>query len=136
VKAEIVSRDPFEQGERAKLNLGHTFGHALELVSRYQLRHGEAVAIGLVCAARLAQRRALCDATLVERIEGLLHQIGLPTRVPRVLTSGDLVNAMQADKKRVGARLRFVLPRALGEVVIVDDVTQDEVKQIIEEVRE
>jgi 3-dehydroquinate synthetase len=53
-----------------------------------------------------------------------------------VLTSDDLVNAMQADKKRVGARLRFVLPRALGEVVIVDDVTQDEVKQIIEEVRE
>lgn len=136
VKAEIVSRDPFEQGERAKLNLGHTFGHALELVSQYQLRHGEAVAVGLVCAARLAQRRAMCDATLVERIEGLLHQIGLPTRVPRALTSDALVNAMQADKKRVGVRLRFVLPCALGEVVMVDDVSQDEVKQISEEVRE
>ncbi len=136
VKAEIVSRDPFEQGERAKLNLGHTFGHALELVSQYQLRHGEAVAIGLVCAARLAQRRAMCDATLVERIKGLLQQIGLPTCVPRALTSDALVNAMQADKKRVGARLRFVLPCTLGEVVIVDDVSQDEVKQMIEEVRE
>ncbi|MCX7840649.1 MAG: 3-dehydroquinate synthase, partial [Anaerolineae bacterium] len=135
VKAEIVSRDPFEQGERTKLNLGHTFGHALELVSHYHIRHGDAVAIGLVCAARLAQRLQMCDAHLVERITALLQRIGLPTRIPRSLSSDALLDAMQSDKKRVGARMRFVLPRALGDVIIVDDVAREQVSAIIDETR-
>lgn len=136
VKAEIVSRDPFEQGERAKLNLGHTFGHALELALHYQLRHGEAVAMGLVCAAHLAHRLQMCDARLVERITALLHHIGLPTRLPRAMPTEEILAAMQTDKKRVGARLRFVLPRALGDVVIVDDICRDQVRHILTEVRE
>lgn len=133
VKAEIVSRDPFEQGERIKLNLGHTFGHALELASQYQIRHGEAVAVGLVCAVRLAHRLQMCDASLVERITALLHRIGLPTRVPHEVPVEKILAAMQTDKKRLGSRLRFVLPRTLGDVIIVDDVAREEVSAIIEE---
>ena len=127
VKINIVARDPLEQGERAKLNLGHTFGHAFELLSNYGMQHGEAVAIGMVCAARLAAQRHLCDVHLVSRIENLLSAIGLPTRVPREMSADAIWAAMATDKKRVGSRLRFVLPRALGDVVIVDDVTREEV---------
>lgn len=136
VKVDIVTRDPFEHGERAKLNLGHTFGHAVEILSNYELHHGEAVAIGLVCAARLAERRKLYDASLAARIENLLRAIGLPTRVPHGMAVDAILAAMATDKKRVAARLRFVLPRALGDVVIVDDVTREEIVAVIEETRE
>jgi 3-dehydroquinate synthase len=127
VKVDVVTRDPFEQGERGKLNLGHTFGHAFELLSQYKLQHGEAVAIGLVCAARLSERRGTCAAGLADRIENLLRAIGLPTRVLHGMTIDAILAAMATDKKRVAARLRFVLPRALGDVVIVDDVTREEI---------
>lgn len=135
VKVDIVTRDPFENGERAKLNLGHTFAHALEYVSRYRMRHGEAVAIGLVAAARLATRLGLGDVTLGARIENLLRTIGLPTRVPRAMSATALCDTMTRDKKRVGTRVRFVLPRALGDVVIVDDVPRAAVRATLEELR-
>ena len=135
VKVEIVARDPFERGERAKLNLGHTFAHAFETLSDYHLRHGEAVAMGLVCATRLAARRGLCDDGLTARIENLLRAIGLPTRIPREFSAEAILDAMRSDKKRVGTRLRFILPRALGDVVIADDVPQEDVVAVIEELR-
>lgn len=136
VKVEIVARDPFERGERAKLNLGHTFAHAFETLSNYELRHGDAVAIGLVCAARLAARRGICPANLAARIENLLRAIGLPTRVPRDRSADAILGAMAVDKKRVEARLRFVLLRGLGDIVIVDDVTREEIVAVVEELRE
>ncbi|CAG0971183.1 partial shikimate kinase / 3-dehydroquinate synthase, partial [Anaerolineae bacterium] len=136
VKINIVARDPLEQGERAKLNLGHTFGHALELLSNYKMQHGEAVAIGMVCATRLATRRGICDAYLIERVENLVRAIGLPTRVPREFATNAILDAMATDKKRVGSRLRFILPRALGDVIIVDDIVQEDVASVIEETRE
>lgn len=136
VKVEIVTRDPFEQGERLKLNLGHTLAHALEKLSNYRLRHGEAVAIGLVCAARLATRLDLCDTAVAARLESLLRAVGLPTRVPRGISAPALYAAMATDKKRVGARIRFVLPRALGDVVIVDDAPRAAVLAAIKETRE
>ncbi len=135
VKVEIVTRDPFEQGERLKLNLGHTFAHALEKLSNYRLRHGEAVAIGLICAARLATRLELSDAALPSRIENLLRATGLPTRVPRGISATALYAAMTTDKKRVGARIRFVLPRALGDVVITDVASRADVLAAIKETR-
>ena len=135
VKVDIVTRDPFEQGERAKLNLGHTFGHALETLSNYELHHGEGVAIGLVCAARLAARRNLCRARLATRIENLLAVIGLPTRVPRAMSSEALLAAMAADKKRVAAHLRFVLPRALGDVIVTDSVSRQDIVSVLNELR-
>lgn len=133
VKAYIVMEDLFEQNKRLVLNLGHTFGHAFELLSHYELRHGDAVAIGLVCATRLASQRNLCEPSLVERIENLLCELDLPTHVPAGMTSDAIVTAMSSDKKRLGSRLRFVLPRALGDVVIVDDVTREEVVRVLEE---
>ncbi len=136
VKVDIVARDPYEHGERAKLNLGHTFAHALEKLSEYELRHGDAVAIGLMGAARLAARRGACPRALVERVENLLNAIGLPTRVPRALSAAALVDAMQTDKKRADGALRFVLPRALGDVVVVGDVAREEIVAAIEETRE
>ena len=135
VKVDIVARDPFEQGERAKLNLGHTFAHAFETLSNYELRHGDAVAIGLVCAARLAARRKLCPANLATRIENLLRAIGLPARVPREIPARAILDAMATDKKRVDAQLRFVLPRGLGDVVIVDDVASEDIVAVIEEMQ-
>ncbi len=136
VKVDIVARDPFEHGERAQLNLGHTFAHALEKLSGYELRHGDAVAIGLMGAARLAARRGTCPRALVERIETLLGALGLPTRVPRARSAAALVDAMQTDKKHADGALRFILPRALGDVVVVDDVTRTEIVAAIEETRE
>ncbi len=135
VKIDIVARDPLEQGERGKLNLGHTFGHAFELASGLELSHGEAVAIGLVCAARLALRRRLCTTELAGRIENLIGAVELPTRMPAELGTKAILSAMATDKKRVGKQLRFVLPRALGDVVIVDDIPTEDVMAIIEEVR-
>ncbi len=130
VKVEIVSRDPYEQGERAKLNLGHTFAHALEAVSGFRLRHGEAVAIGLVGAARLAAERGMCARALVTRVERLLTRIGLPTRVPREFSAAEIVAAMESDKKRVDGRLRFILPRGVGNAAVVE-VAREEVREVI-----
>jgi shikimate kinase/3-dehydroquinate synthase len=135
VKVDIVSRDPFEQGERAKLNLGHTFGHALEKLSNYQMRHGDAVAIGTVCATRLATRLGLCDANLLPRIESLLSAVGLPTRVPDELSAQAILDAMAADKKRINGRLRLILPHALGDVVILDNCSQQDILATLEESR-
>lgn len=135
VKIDVVARDPLEQGERSKLNLGHTFGHAFELLSNYELQHGEAVSIGLVCAARLAVRQNLCAPEAATRIEGLLRAINLPTRVPRQMSTDAILSAMATDKKRIGRRLRFVLPRALGQVDIVDNVPFEDVSAVIDELR-
>ncbi len=132
VKVAVVQEDPFEQGRRAVLNLGHTYGHAFETLSGYRLRHGEAVSIGLVAATRLATRLELCEPDLVERVETLLGRLGLPIRAygfapPQVLA------AMGADKKRIGNRLRFVLPRAIGDVDVFDDVPDQAVLAVLTE---
>lgn len=135
VKTEIVTRDPFERDERLKLNLGHTFAHAFEKLSRYRWRHGDAVALGLVCAARLGARLGLSDAALAARVENLLCALELPTRIPRAFATSAILDAMQADKKRVGARVRLVLPRALGDVIVTDAVPRAALRATLEELR-
>ncbi len=135
VKVEIVMRDPYERGERAKLNLGHTFAHALERISGYRMRHGDAVAIGLMCATRLAVNRQSCEPRLIPRLEHTLRRIGLPTRIPDEWPPAAILEAMMTDKKRLEGRLRFVLPRGLGDVVIVDDVTPEDVVAVLEATR-
>lgn len=130
VKVAVVEEDPFESGRRAVLNLGHTFGHAIEIVSGYRTRHGEGVAIGLAAATRLAARRGLCDPALVARVEGLLERLELPTRAFGLSTE-QIVAAMATDKKRAGSRLRFVLPRALGDVDVFDDVATEEALAVL-----
>jgi 3-dehydroquinate synthase len=136
VKVDVVTRDPFEQGERAKLNLGHTFGHAFEKLSNYSMRHGDAVAIGTICAARLARNRQWCEDAFVARIEKLLVAIGLPTRVPHKMATDAILAAMQTDKKMLDGKLHFIVPRGLGDVVIANDVRREEVEQVVEGLRD
>ncbi|MER2597946.1 MAG: 3-dehydroquinate synthase [Caldilineales bacterium] len=130
VKIAVVQQDPFEQGRRAVLNLGHTFGHALETLSHYTLRHGEAVSIGLVMAAYLAARLELCAAELPARVESALARLGLPVRAPGFAPQAVLA-AMQTDKKRAHGRLRFVLPRAIGDVALFGQVTAEDVLAVL-----
>ncbi len=120
VKVEVVIEDPFERGRRATLNLGHTFGHAIEQVSGYRLRHGEAVAVGAVAAARMAVALDRCDPQTASRIESCLERLGLPTSASG-LDLEDVYKMMFQDKKRKGKMLRFIIPQAIGDVVIIDD---------------
>jgi shikimate kinase / 3-dehydroquinate synthase len=122
VKRDIVQADPYEHGRRAVLNLGHTFGHAIEQVSGYAVRHGEGVAMGLVAAANLSARLGYCPAALQERIEAVLHNVALPSRIPANLPPQALYQAMGHDKKKAAGALRFVLLRDVGDVFVADGV--------------
>jgi 3-dehydroquinate synthase len=135
VKVAVVEEDPYERGRRATLNLGHTFGHALERLSDYALSHGAGVAIGLVAAARLATRLGACEPELAARIEGVLSRLGLPTTY-RGHTPAQVWQAMSTDKKRRGKTLRFVLPRAIGDAFVTDQVAQADVLAILDSLRE
>lgn len=120
VKVKVVQRDPFEAGERAWLNLGHTFGHGLELVSGFRLRHGQAVALGLVAAAEMSATLGHCDRALPVRVRHMIERLGLPTSYN--FNTDEVMAAMGTDKKRRGRSLRFVLLKRVGEVAMVDDV--------------
>jgi len=135
VKVAIVEEDPYERGRRAVLNLGHTFGHALEVLSGFTLRHGEAVSIGLVAATRTAIALGLCDETVARRLAVLLQRFGLPTRYGGY-EPGEIWEAMAADKKKRGKKLRFVLPRAIGQIEITDQVPRAVVLGVLERLRE
>jgi 3-dehydroquinate synthase len=132
VKIEVVEEDPYEQGRRAVLNLGHTVGHALETLSQFELRHGEAVAIGIVAAARIAVALCRAERATADRIVALLAQYGLPVRCP-ALDAGDIWRAMAHDKKRRQGTLRWILPDAIGEVSVVSDVPQKTVLAVLRE---
>ena len=124
VKRDIVEGDPFEQGRRAVLNLGHTFGHAIEQVSGYGVRHGEAVAMGLVAAANLSARLGHCAPALQQRIELVLQRLNLPTRIPGGLAPAAILAAMASDKKKAAGKLRFVLIRDVGDVFVTGEVEE------------
>jgi 3-dehydroquinate synthase len=130
VKTEIVEADPFERGRRAVLNLGHTTGHALERLSDYSLRHGEAVAIGMLTAARIAERMGRADPALIARIEETLRVWGLPVDCPPYEARA-IWQAMAHDKKRRGRALRWVLPHAIGRVEVTEDVPRDVVIAVL-----
>jgi shikimate kinase/3-dehydroquinate synthase len=134
VKIALVEEDPYEGGGRAKLNLGHTFGHALEKVSGYCLPHGRAVSIGLTMAARLAMNLGLCDAELERRIVACLERFDLPTGY-RTYEPLAIWRAMGDDKKRESHKLRLVLPREIGRVSVTDQVSRDDVLRVLEEKR-
>jgi 3-dehydroquinate synthase len=123
LKADVVEQDEREEtGLRAVLNYGHTFAHAFEAVSGYgKLLHGEAVAVGMICASRLAERLGRINADTTARQVRLLSALGLPTQTPE-LDRKALISAMGHDKKANQGRLRFVLPTGLGHVELVDDV--------------
>ena len=124
VKIEVIESDPYEKGRRAVLNLGHTIGHAVELVSGFRLRHGEAVAIGMVVEAGLAEELGLAEPGLVESLRQGLLGVGLPVDIPPELDRQAIFQAMGTDKKKAGGKVRFALPLKLGEARVgieVDD---------------
>lgn len=129
LKADVVQQDERElTGLRAVLNYGHTFCHAFETLTGYgQLLHGEAVAIGMACAARLAQRLGRVDESFVTRQQKLLVALGLPIETPQ-LDPEEILSVMSRDKKTEHGRLRFVLPSKMGHVELVGEVSSVEVR--------
>ncbi|MCI0396785.1 MAG: 3-dehydroquinate synthase [Chloroflexi bacterium] len=134
IKRDVVEADPFERGRRAVLNLGHTFGHAIEQASGYTIGHGQAVAMGLVAAARLSAGLGYCPPELPPRVEAVLAKAGLPTRIPAGIPAGAIIQAMGSDKKRASGRLRFVLLRDVGDVFVTGDVPEAAVREVLMEV--
>jgi 3-dehydroquinate synthase len=134
LKASIVERDEREEtGLRAVLNYGHTFAHAFETVSEYSgWLHGEAVAAGMVCAARLARIRGLVSPDLESRQQRLLESFKLPSATQR-WPAADLLAAMRRDKKALAGRLRLILPTRLGEAKLFDDVSEAEVRAVLDQ---
>lgn len=131
IKADVVQRDEREEGLRAILNYGHTVGHALEVVTGYRaFPHGEAVAIGMVAAARVARGLGMCERRECARLERLLEALDLPTRLPPVPASA-LLTTMQADKKALGGAPRLVLPRAIGRVEVVSGVGMGALRRVL-----
>ncbi|MGC8855375.1 MAG: 3-dehydroquinate synthase [Anaerolineae bacterium] len=132
VKIEIIEADPFERGQRVFLNFGHTIGHAIEQASGFRLRHGEAVAIGMVVEARLAEQLGLAEHGLAESIEKTLLALDLPVNVPAGIRRMDILSAMQVDKKKEGRIYRFALPRHIGQMELVElenlDIVLQEVR--------
>ncbi len=136
IKARIVVADPHERGERAQLNFGHTFGHAIEIVSQFAYAHGEAVALGMCAAMHLARALDLAGDRDVGRVRALLARAGLPTGGLSLETQS-IEDAMLFDKKIKAGRIRFVLPDgAIGRAVVRDDVPPQLVREAIERLRE
>ena len=134
IKARVVEADPFEKGERAHLNFGHTFGHAIETVSHYAYSHGESVALGMSAASQLAVDLGMLDEPSRRRIVALIESAGLPARGLRMDTDA-VVDAMAFDKKVKDGKLRFVLPDRIGHVVVRDDVPVAAVKRAVKAIR-
>ncbi len=141
-KADVVAADERENGRRALLNLGHTFGHALEAATQYdssRLVHGEGVSIGMVLAHRFSARMNLASPDLADRVEAHLKAVGLPTRmdqIPGELPPTEvLMDAIAQDKKVKSGKLTFILTRGLGQSFVADDVPASEVQRFIEEMR-
>ena len=132
IKARVVEKDEKDLGLRSILNFGHTIGHAIETVSNFGIVHAEAVAIGMIIAARISAQLGTFDRDELARLENLIKAAGLPTKIPN-LEAKQLIQAMQHDKKVRQGRLRLVLPKRLGEVFIIDQVELPLVEQILVE---
>jgi 3-dehydroquinate synthase len=131
-KAEVVAADERESGQRALLNLGHTFGHAIEAGMGYgNWLHGEGVSAGTLMAARLSQRMGWINAADVERIKTLFVRAGLPVVAPSLGADAYLAH-MGVDKKVEGGRIRFVLLRQVGDAVVTGDVPADQLRAVLE----
>jgi shikimate kinase/3-dehydroquinate synthase len=120
VKIKVIEEDPYEKGFRSALNLGHTVGHAVELVSKFNLRHGESIAIGMMAEARYSAQIGLADKSVVEAIEATLKNLGLPTQIPDEMPREEIIKAMRVDKKKNAKSIRFALPVEIGKVELVD----------------
>ncbi len=127
-KAGIVEKDEKESGERAILNFGHTFGHGLETALNFRrLKHGEALAVGMVMAARLSRMLGLLDAKSEKRFVNLVSRFGLPVSLPAGVSAADVLRGMVRDKKILSGRLRFVVTDRLGRAFVREGVRRETV---------
>ena len=136
VKADVVSVDERESGIRAILNFGHTIGHALEMLADGELTHGEAVSLGMILETQVAIHMGLAHEQVLQDLSNVLQKVHLPVTIPTTLLGRFRIDAvlelMRHDKKSVRRSLSFVLPKTIGEVVIVKDVPQEHVLSVLE----
>jgi 3-dehydroquinate synthase len=138
IKARIVQRDEYDKkGIRARLNYGHTIGHAIEAASGYSklYSHGEAVALGMIAAARIAERLGMLEGGAIERMTNLIKNAGLPTRISKKLTLKNIMKAQRYDKKIIHGTNRFILPAGIGRVKIVENIPLRLISDVIETMR-
>jgi 3-dehydroquinate synthase len=124
LKSRVVEADEKEAGARRSLNLGHTVGHALEKVTGFRLRHGDCVATGMIVAAELSNRLGKLPAEDLQRLEAICQTWGMPVRIPSSIKSDAIMEAVRADKKRIGDKLHFIIPERIGKVVEFTDIDQ------------
>jgi len=135
-KAEVVAADETESGQRALLNYGHSFGHAIEAITGYsEFLHGEAVAIGMVVAAGLSEMRGLCPAGTAARLRRLLVAFDLPVAIPAAISNAQVLNALQLDKKAVAGGLRLILLRDAGKAAIDAGSSRPEIEAALDACR-
>jgi 3-dehydroquinate synthase len=130
IKAEIVEKDEKEEGLREILNFGHTVGHAIEAVSGFGLKHGQAVAIGMMAAARISCRMGILDEREFARLEAVIRQAGLPVALPE-LDGEKVIEVMRHDKKVRNDKIRFVLLKTIGNAFISDEVEPSLVREVL-----
>jgi 3-dehydroquinate synthase len=130
IKAEIVEKDEKDSGLRGILNYGHTIGHALETVSDFQIKHGQAVAIGMAAAARISSRLGILDKSDVVWLTDVIKKAGLPTEMPDLKVE-DITSAMKHDKKVWQEKIRFVLLKSIGDAFITDEVSPSLVEEVL-----
>ncbi len=130
-KTEVVEQDEKEQGVRALLNLGHTFGHAIETVSDYQYLHGEAVALGMVMAAELSANLKLCSTDIRKMLENLLQAFDLPIMLNAEYTASAVLRLMKSDKKVINDQHRLILLKGMGQAFIAEGVKDDDILMAI-----
>ena len=131
LKSGIVQADEKESGARRALNLGHTVGHALEKLTGYKLRHGDCVATGMVVAAALSNRLGKLHDEDLQRLESLCEAWEMPVRIPASIASGAIIEAVRADKKRIGDKLHFIIPVRIGKVIEFTDIDNGEFSQVL-----
>ena len=124
VKVEIITTDPFEKGQRQALNLGHTIGHGIEKASKYQLSHGDCVAIGMIAETRLAETMKITPLGLADKLVADFSKLGLPVQIPTLLDHQEIIAAISLDKKRSAKKIHFALPECIGKVqtgLVIED---------------
>ncbi len=137
IKLRVVTEDEKEQGPRVIFNFGHTFGHAIEGATDYaKYLHGEAIAIGMCCAAQLAVDQKEIAPSVLERIESLCQRAGLPVRIPEELSARRLLDLMRHDKKALHGVLTLIIPDSLGSVRVARDIDEETVLNTLEKRRE
>lgn len=132
IKAEVVAEDEREADLRRILNFGHTIGHAVEAASDFSIIHGHAVAIGMVAALRLAVASGLCKRKEAGRVATLIHAFGLPTEIPEDMDRQRIKSYIKADKKSIGGTVFYVLATTIGQVIITDEITEEQVDAILQ----